>query len=585
MPAEMMEEMIDAGLVPTLSTVEAPTGENAHGTVRDWIYARVDTADDRDDLAEMGRRFAEYYVNPRRPERYQQMMGSREFEDLVTGAIEKRGNQELPRLLQVGIGDDRYTHFWRKDFSEKWLHVGEWSPEGVWLQWDEESWKYRSQMGLDGFHGALQRFTALLKYIRDHDAPTKPDHMSYTQMLDMMRGELSRARSAASPIKRLTEFLSAPGETFDAHPHLWTCPKWGDEHPAVTINFNTQEVPEAPDPNDHITSLGGAPYVQGARSQLWEDFVKEAFPNPSVRRYVQVAAGYTMLGDPNQDIVMFLIGRGGSGKSTFIGTLEKVFGNYAGTVPAVEIDDKMPGSGAGGTNASLLALRGKRIATCTELSDRVRLGAKLKGLTGGDKQSGRGLYSRVVTAFTPRFVVWLGGNFQPEAKAIDTGLTRRMRYVPMESQPNKINPDLRKQLQEPRELAGIMNWVLTGLSMFVTDGNVLITPEAIEQRSQQARREASDIGPWVHERIMLEDEDAVGFTPSEGYDSYTDWWMEVNGSRRGLPVRNAGKFGEEMAALGHRSKRFRDPATGKVRRVFRHMRILSLDERLKRDDS
>jgi P4 family phage/plasmid primase-like protien len=585
MPEEMMQTLMEAGLVPNSERLSVPDGANAHDTVRDWIFARVDTADSLEDLTNMARRFAEYYVNPMRPDRFRQMIGGREFPDLVNGAWEQRGQRQLPRMIQAGIGDDRYVYFWNREFPEKWIHVGEWSPDGVWLYWDKESWKYRSQLGDEGFHGALQRYTRRLKYLRDHDSPLVADHLSFTQMLDGMRGELSRARSAASPIKRLTEALSTPGESFDTRPHLWTCPKWADvenPHPPMTINFETQEV-KPPDPDDRITRIGGAPFIPGKKSKLWLEFVEEAFPDPYIRRFIQVATGYCLLGDPNQDVVIFLIGRGGSGKSTFIRTLEKMFGDYAGVVPPVEIDDKMPGSSAGGTNASLLALRGKRIATCTELSDKVRLGAKLKGLTGGDTQSGRGLYSRIVTAFTPRFVVWLGGNLQPEAKAVDTGLTRRMRYVPMESQPTKINRDLRAQLQAPEELAGVFNWALAGLQMFFTDGRTLIVPEAIEQRSQQARREASDIGPWMHDRV-IEDDDADGFTPSEGYDKYVEWWMEVNGTRRGLPVRNVSRFGEEMAALGYRSQRVRSKQDKKVRRVFSHLRVMTTRERLDRED-
>ena len=583
MPPELTKILIEAGLTTSHELTEIPSGVNAHDTVRGWILSRVDTVETVEELHSLAKRFALYYVQPRRPDRYAAMTSTRELADLVDGAWNRKGRNQLPRLTQAGMGDDRYVHFWRTHFEEQWLHVGEWSPEGVWVNWDGESWKHRPMLGENGFHGAFRRFSEKLKYLRDHDDPTNPDHQAFCKTIEGMRAEMARAKTAASPTKRLTEALSAEGESFDQRPELWSCPAYGEEHPAVTFDFLSQRR-YTPKSEDRVTRVGGAPFIPGKRSTLWESFVKEAFPDPSIRRFIQVCAGYTLLGNPREDVVLFLIGRGGSGKSTFIGALEKVFADYTGFVPAVEIDDKLPGSGAGGTNASLLSLRGKRIATCTELSDRVRLGAKLKALSGGDVQSGRSLYSKVVTSFTPRFVIWLGGNFQPEAKAVDTGLTRRMRYVPMEVKPKKLNPSLKLELASPLELAGILNWILEGLKMYLTDGT-LITPQAIEDRSLRARVEASEIGPWLHDRVVA-DEDAEGFTPSEGYDDYVEWFIETHGGgRRGIPVRTPSRFGEEMRALGHTSSRGRDKQDRtKVKRLYEGLRILTTRERLARDD-
>jgi len=509
------------------------------------------------------------------------MTQSRELDDLVDGAWVLKGRNKLPRLMQAGMGDNRYVHFWEKHFLEEWLHVGEWSPEGVWIRWDGETWKHKPLLGNTGFHGAVQRFCDRLKYLRDHDDPIEKDHQRFCETLDSMRMELSRSKTAASPIKRLTDSLSAHGDSFDTKPQLWSCPRFGEKYPSRTLNFETVSA-HKPESEDRITRIGGAPFIPHKRSKLWEDFILEAFPDFTVRRFIQVCVGYTLLGDPREDIVVFLIGKGGSGKSTFIGTLEKLFADYTGYIPAVEIDDKLPGAGAGGTNASIIALRGKRIATCTELSDRVRLGAKLKALSGGDIQSGRSLYSKTITTFPPQFVIWLGGNFQPEAKAVDTGLTRRMRYVPMDTKPKKLNTLLKQQLSHPLQLAGVMNWALEGLQMYLQDG-MLSTPQAIEDRSLRARVEASEIGPWLHDRVE-ESEEAGGFSPSEGYDAYVDWFIETHGGgRRGIPVRTVSRFGEEMSALGHRSERRR--RKGKIRRVFDGLKILSIQERLARDDA
>lgn len=580
MPRELQKILIDAGLtyLRDYEGASVPTGENAHDTVRDWIMAHVDSVETEAELYELSERYARSYVEPMRPARFYEMLESNELRDLVRGAWERRGRNELPRLSRVGAGDDRHVYFWKEFFPEKWAYVGEWSALGSWTAWNGTTWEHRPEYGNDGFLGALQRFSTRLRQLRDRDDPSQPDHGAWCLLIDNLRNELARTRTSAGPIARLTQHLAMSSTSFDQKPELWVCPARGELQP-VTFDFMRQER-FAPRPEDYLTQHCGAAFDPNFVSPEWEQFLVDAFPDPGLRTYIQTAVGYSLLGMPNEDVVFFLIGRGGSGKGTFMSALESTFGQYAGVVPPADIDDKMPGASAGGTNASLLTLRGKRIVTCTELSDRVRLGAKLKALSGGDLVNARGLYAKTTTTYQPRFVIWLGGNFQPEAKAVDTGLTRRMRYIPMEETPRKRDPMLRHRFKhDPLIHTAVLNWALQGLRRYLTQG--LITPEIVERRSLRARVEASDIGPWLHDWVIA-DPTARGFTPGEGYDSYVQWFIETHNSRRGIPVKNVARFGEEMAALAHKAVRARE-GTGQIR-VYKGLRIMSYKERVARDN-
>lgn len=583
MPAELRDELIAAGLSQARDRDPAsiPTGENAHDTVRDWIMSHVDSAESEGDLYEMARRFAESYVEPMRPGRYHAMVGGRELGDLVSGAWRLRGRGELPRLVQMGQGDDRHVWLWRRYFEERWAHVGEWSHLGSWVQWDGEVWRHRPEKGDNGFFGAMQRYAQTLKRLRDRDDPNLPDHGAFCTALDALRTEMARTRSMTGPMQRLEQALAAESGLFDQQTHLWVCPgDPNDDTPAKTLDL-VQHIIRPPDPDDMLTQKGGAAFRPKVRSSVWEDFITEAVPDVGLRAYLQTAVGYTMLGEPKEDVVFFLIGRGGSGKSSFLGALQAVFGNYAGELPAAEVDDKTAGAGAGAANATLVSLRGKRIVTSAELPDRVRLGAKLKALSGGDQVSSRGLYARTPTIYRPQFVIWLGGNFQPEAKAVDSGLTRRMRYIPMETVPKKRDPMVRVRLKrDPDVRSAILNWAIEGLRNYLTNG--LVTPEIVTNRSLRARSESSDLGPWLREWVM-EDETAQGFTVAQGLDSYTEWYLEAHHTRRGINIRTLPRFGEEMAALGHKSVRVR--VDGQVARCYKGLRILTHGERLQRDSN
>ena len=54
----------------------------------------------------------------------------------------------------------------------------------------------------------------------------------------------------------------------------------------------------------------------------------------SVIGFVQRAVGYSLSGDTSEQCFFLLVGKGSNGKSTFLNTLQNVFGDYAATTPA-----------------------------------------------------------------------------------------------------------------------------------------------------------------------------------------------------------------------------------------------------------
>ena len=75
----------------------------------------------------------------------------------------------------------------------------------------------------------------------------------------------------------------------------------------------------------------------GLAASRWLRFLDEAVPNEEVRRFLQIYAGYALLGRGGEDRALFVFGPGGSGKGTFVDALRAAFASYAVTMPAAHL--------------------------------------------------------------------------------------------------------------------------------------------------------------------------------------------------------------------------------------------------------
>ena len=57
-----------------------------------------------------------------------------------------------------------------------------------------------------------------------------------------------------------------------------------------------------------ITKVAPVPYDPTARSDLWDEFVARVLPDADVRRFVQRAAGYSLIGANPEEVLFFTYG-------------------------------------------------------------------------------------------------------------------------------------------------------------------------------------------------------------------------------------------------------------------------------------
>src|SRR5262249_45655631 len=162
--------------------------------------------------------------------------------------------------------------------------------------------------------------------------------------------------------------------------------------------------------------------------ELWDRFLEAALPDRAARDYAQRYAGYALTGSTQEDVLVFVCGPAGGGKSTFVEALRRTFGDYATTADFKTF--LATKKFADGHSEDVARLAGARLVTSVETRDGQRLAEGLiKLLTGGDTVSARRVYERTFE-YVPQFKLLLASNFRPRANADDDGLWRRLRELP-----------------------------------------------------------------------------------------------------------------------------------------------------------
>jgi putative DNA primase/helicase len=205
-------------------------------------------------------------------------------------------------------------------------------------------------------------------------------------------------------------------------------------------------------------------YGPNARSEAWERFVDDCTAGDNeLQSFLQRAAGYTLFGDPREQVMFMVHGPGATGKSTFLAAVMAVLGDYAATADfsAFLKKDRV----SGGPSDDIANLAGARLVSSIEVDDgKHRAQGLLKQLTGGDTVRARHLY-KVSFEFRPQFALWLVCNHAPQIAHDDDALWRRLLRLPFENgiPPEKRDRVLRNTLTDP-EITGpaILNWLVQG---------------------------------------------------------------------------------------------------------------------------
>jgi putative DNA primase/helicase len=279
--------------------------------------------------------------------------------------------------------------------EENLRYVAKW---GSWLIWDRVRWEFDETMRAFDLSRAICREAA--------KQANKPSEQK----------ALASAKTVAA-VERLAKAyrtLAATVAQWDAVPR-----KFNDTTATIDLNTGTAH---APDRKDYITQKAGCEAAPvGTPHPIWSSFLDRITDHDvELMTFLQRYIGYCLTGETSEHVFVFAYGTGANGKGVFLNTIAKVFGEYATVADmATFIDsknDRHP--------TELAKLRGSRLVVAQETQQgRCWDEAKVKAITGGDKQTARFMRQDFFD-FYPTFKLFIVGNHKPTLKNVDEAMRR-----------------------------------------------------------------------------------------------------------------------------------------------------------------
>jgi len=286
--------------------------------------------------------------------------------------------------------------------------------------------------------------------------------------------------------------------------------------------------------SDFITKLANTDYKKEAACPTWKRFLKEIMKgNDGLVDFLRKATGWALTGDTSEQTLFILYGSGANGKSTFLGTLLDLLGDYAMPTPT---DTFMRRTNDQISN-DIARLRGTRLVTTIEAEQGKRLSEPLiKQITGNDRMTARFLYGEFFD-FQPTFKIFMATNHRPVIRGTDHAMWRRIKLIPftVTIPEEKQDKGLAEKLK--KEYPGILSCLIDGCLAWRKEG--LGMPPEVKEATESYRNDMDVIGTFLKERCFRE-EKGLRVQSRELFKAYQAWCEENNeraGSERLLALR------------------------------------------------
>jgi putative DNA primase/helicase len=390
--------------------------------------------------------------------------------------------------------------------------------------------------------------------------------------------EFSRASGnagrTAAMLAQAESYLLVELEVFDPDPLVLNVRngtlRWVNAGQGRKPDWKLRFMP-AHDPADRITRLMEVDYDPQAKAPKWDGSLVKWQPTEPMRDFLRRIMGYSVTGDTSEQAFFIHQGLGGDGKSTMIGAVRRIVGDYAVTSDVKTFLDTGQRSGSD-ASSDVARLAGETRMVCTAEPPR---GAKLneamiKSFTGGAPLAARRLRQDQFE-FMPKGKVQMECNTRPVIKGDDEGIWRRVFIVLWEVRVAKVDriKDFDKILAR-EEGPGILNWLLAGVGDWLAKG--LDPPKRVTEALVDYRKGSSPFGEWLAESVVIEP--VLETLASDFYDSFKAWMSKADPDAKVMTQRAFG------TALGERQiLRSRLDGMGRVlRKGARLKTVQELDE-------
>ncbi len=289
---------------------------------------------------------------------------------------------------------------------------------------------------------------------------------------------------------------------------------------------------------DLNTKLAPVEYDPSAACPIWLAFLNTIFGgNQNLIYFIQKALGYALTGDVREQVLFFLYGPGGNGKSTLLNTVLVLLGDYAKQAAPELLTVKY-----GESHPTAVAdLVGARFVPSIEVEQGKRLAeALVKQMTGGEHLKARYMRQNFFQ-FMPTHKIFLAANHKPDIRGTDQAIWRRIQLIPFtvtiqEAQRDRTLPDKLRA-----ELSGILRWLVDGCLAWQREG--LTPPTDVIQATDAYRAEMDVIGGFLGDKCVLGPRQKE--IASNLYSFYQGWCSQ-NGEE---PVKQR-IFGQQLGERG-----------------------------------
>lgn len=302
---------------------------------------------------------------------------------------------------------------------------------------------------------------------------------------------------------------------FDANGELFNCSNG-------TLDLSDLDNPTLRDHSyqDWLTLKSPVEYVEGADCPDFKKWLHDACNgSEALFQYMQRVMGSCLEGRIGTRRFYFIFGPAGTGKSTFVRTLEALLGPYGCATNFKALSESKWGSDGNAPSPALARLKGRRMVTASEAKDTDRLDIGLiKSLIGGDSQTARNLNENL-GEFKFEATLIMSGNEMPKILG-DESIWEKFKPVPFAHEIENQDLGFEKKQLLP-ELSGILNFAIDGLRKLRAANYSLPDPPEVEAARELEMELQDPFAEWYAGNIEV--------APTEEtltdiiYAEYTKW--------------------------------------------------------------
>lgn len=378
-----------------------------------------------------------------------------------------------------------------------------------WFIWDGKRWRVDTKK-------EIERITA--KVLRSLSKSDDESEAKWARMCE-------RRNVRMNSIKDLMPLVPGERGDFDRHKYLLNVENGIVDLKTGKLQQHDREL--------GLTKITNITFDENAKCPTWLTFLDQIFlGDKALIEYMQRLIGYSLTGDISEQIMMFLVGGGSNGKSTFINIIKDIMGDY-GKQAKSDTFIKKKESGA---NNDIARLVGSRFVSAIESEEGEKLADSfVKQITGGEPVLARFLRQEFFE-FIPEFKVFFTTNHKPIIGGLDEGIWRRVKLIPFNLNLPAHKRDKRLPEKLSLEMPGILNWAIEGCMKWQRDG--LKEPKVVAEATGKYKDDMDILAPFLDEVCYVDEREneSIMIEAKELYNVYERWCF--NSGERSLGNRS-----------------------------------------------